>query len=1018
MASNYDEIRRENIRKYGEETRHLAFLDRLYSDRTHFVYELLQNAEDAEANHVKITLYRDRLEVLHDGKKLFDKKDVCGICGVGEGAKPEALTKIGKFGIGFKSVYAYTKAPEIHCGDEHFQIKDYVRPYAIDPVDIPEPWTTRFVFPFHLSSTSTSGVVALEKIATRLKSLNVCTLLFLRSVSEITWCFDTGESGSYIRETKCRGAARDVYVIGQADDENDVEETWLVFEKAIDDPDGREVKPIEVAFLLDPEPKEGRSQEIMATQESPLFVFFATEKDTNLGFLVQGPYNTTPARDNIPGDDPWNASLLEKTSEHVISVLQCLKKMGLLTVPVLETLPIKEEDFPPKSLFRPVYERVAKALQEEALLPALGSRFIRASDAIIGRGKDIRNLLSSDQLRALYKDVPGEDGVQNPEWLSELITQERTPDLRHYLMDKLCIEEFTPETFAIKATDSFFSEQSDEWLALLYRFLLRQEALWKKAAYPRSDGPIRHKKFIRLDDGKQVGPFSEDGTVAVYLPHQGARQLPTIKPELVRDSGAAEFLARLGVQEPDIIAWVRKRVLPLYEPDEMDVSAEDHKGHINLIVEALQVDSRERQQTLIMSLKKSRVLFGRNAATNEEARVPPQKLYLGSEEPLLVFLAGNPDAWVLDARYSDDQIDAFRMMLRGGSGGLRIRKKKGDQKGHVTVCQAHGSHKRGLDEFDPECTVDHLEYAVQSPTVKRSLFIWKNIAIPLQRQIRGSVEKATRKTFENSKIVHTDSTLGKLLLSNSWLPDVAGTFHEPSELSLADLSETFDRDEGLAGHLGMKGSELVMLAKQPGLDGTDLDMLRELKEAPDLFKKVKEMIEQNKRKPSFPERPSTNAERRTQRARRDAKDAPRKEYQDRSRSVRTSQATGDKDTYLKESYTNNDGELICQMCEHEMPFRRRDGQYYFESVQLFDDLSGEHAAAHLALCPLCAAKYKEFVKRDSENASVVRANISSSEQLVVHVDLGQDMGMGSIRFVEKHLLDVRGVLEEEWPRPV
>ena len=1008
MASDYDMIHLENIRKYGEETQHLAFLSRLYSDRTHFVYELLQNAEDAEASSVGITLYKDRLEVLHNGKP-FDEKDVLGICGVGEGTKPEDLTKIGKFGIGFKSVYAYTKAPEIHCGDEHFGIEHYVRPYAIDRVDIPEPWTTRFVFPFHLPSPSDAA--PLDKIAARLKSLNVRTLLFLRSISEITWRIDTEESGIYIRVTEYRDAARIVNVIGQADDGNDVEETWLVFEKAVDAPDGTEVKPVEVAFLLDPEPKEGRSREIVATQESPLFVFFATEKDTNLGFLVQGPYRTTPARDNIPRDDPWNAFLLEETAEHVISVLQCLKKMGLLTVPVLETLPIEDEDFPPKSLFRPVYERVAKALMEETLLPALGSRFIRGCDAIIGRGEDIRNLLSSDQLRALYKDVLGEDDVQNLEWLSELITQERTPELLHYLMNELHIEEVTPESFARRVTDSFFSEQSDEWLARLYRFLLRQEALWRKAADRRADGPIRHKKFVRLDDGRQVGPFSEDGTVAVYLPHQGARQLPTIKPELVRDSEVAEFFARLGIQEPDIIAEVLEHVLPLYEPDEMDVSEEDHKEHINLIVKALHVDSIERRQTLITSLKDSYVLFGRNAATNEEARVLPQELYLGSGE-LSVFLEGNPDAWVLDERYSDDQIDALRRL--GISSDLRIQMRLGDRKGHVTVYQSHGLHKRGLDGFDPECTVDHLEYAVQSPTLERSLFIWKNIAIPLQRQIRGTVERATRQTFENSEPEPTVSALGELLRSNSWLPDVTGAFHEPSELSLADLPETFDRDESLAGHLGMKGSELVVLAKRSGLDVADLDMLRELKGMPEQFKKLKEMIGKNKRKPSFPERPSTNTERRTQRAKRDAKDGPRKEYEDRSRSVRTSQATGDKDTYLKESYTNDDGELVCQMCEHEMPFRRRDGQYYFESVQLFDDLAGEHAAAHLAFCPLCAAKYKEFVKRDSENATVVRAGISSSEQLAVHVGLGHDVG--SIRFVEKHLLDVQGVLEEETDR--
>ena len=1003
MASDYDRIRLENIRKYGEETRHLAFLGRLYSDRTHFVYELLQNAEDADASRVRITLHSNRLEVLHDGKP-FDEKDVSGICGVGEGSKPEDLNKIGKFGIGFKSVYAYTNAPEIHCGDEHFGIEHYVRPYPIDPIDIPEHWTTRFVFPFR----STSDVAAFNEIAARLKSLNVRTLLFLRSISEIAWQIDTEESGLYIRVTDYRDTSRTVSVIGQADDEKDVEETWLVFETTVDGPDGLPVKPVEVAFLLDPESKEDRSREIVATQESPLFVSFATEKDTNLGFLVQGPYRTTPARDNIPRDDPWNAFLVEATAEHVVSVLQSLKQMGLLKVPVLEMLPIEDEDFPPESLFRPLYGRVAEALMEEALLPALGSRFIRGGDAIIGRGEDIRNLLSSDQLRALFGDVLGEDDVQNLEWLSELITQERTPGLRHYLMNELDIEEVTPETFARRVTDSFFAEQSDAWLMQLYRFLLRQEALWRKARYGRTDAPIRHKKFVRLDDGRQVAPFSEDGTVAVYLPHQGARQLPTIKPELVRDSEVAEFFARLGVQEPDIIAEVIEHVLPLYEPDEINISEEDHKEHINLIVKALQVDSIERRRTLVTSLKESYFLFGRNADTNEEAGNVPPALYLRSDE-LSVFLEGNPDAWFLDERYGDDQIDAF--LVLGVSKDLRIHTRSGDRQGHVTVYRSHGLHKRGLDGFDPECSVEHFEHAVQSPTLERSLFIWKNVAIPLQRHIRGMVEKATRQTFENSELEPTVSTLGELLLSNSWLPDVTGVFHKSCELALADLPEKFDRDEGLAGHLGMKGSELVVLAERSGLDVADLDMLRELKGMPEQFKKVKEMMEQSKRKPSFAERPSTNSERRQQRSKRDAKDAPRKEYEDRSRSIRTSQATGDKDTYLKESYTNDDGELVCQMCEHEMPFRRRDGHYYFESVQLFDDLAGEHAAAHLALCPLCAAKYKEFVKRDSQEAPVVRASISSSEQLVVHVGLGQDVG--SIRFVEKHLLDVQGVLEEE-----
>ena len=249
-----------------------------------------------------------------------------------------------------------------------------------------------------------------------------------------------------------------------------------------------------------------------------------------------------------------------------------------------------------------------------------------------------------------------------------------------------------------------------------------------------------------------------------------------------------------------------------------------------------------------------------------------------------MFLEGNPDAWFLDERYGEDEIKAF-LMPKLLSDGLKIQQGGADRKGYVTVSR-HRGHKRGLDGFDPECNVEHLEFAVKSPTTERSLFIWKNIAVPLQRQIRGRVEKATRKTYENSEIEPTLSTLGELLVSNAWLPDVSGVFRKPSELSLINLPDDFDRDEGLAGHLGMKGSELVVLAKRSGLEVADLDLLRELKGMPERFEKLREMVARSKKKPSFPERLSANVERRTERAKRDAKGAPRKAYETHSRSVR------------------------------------------------------------------------------------------------------------------------------------
>jgi hypothetical protein len=48
--------------------------------------------------------------------------------------------------------------------------------------------------------------------------------------------------------------------------------------------------------------------------DAPLVVFFPTDKRTRVGFLIQGPYRTTLARDNVPHEDEWNRRLVEETA--------------------------------------------------------------------------------------------------------------------------------------------------------------------------------------------------------------------------------------------------------------------------------------------------------------------------------------------------------------------------------------------------------------------------------------------------------------------------------------------------------------------------------------------------------------------------------------------------------------------------------------------------------------------------------------------------------------------------------
>lgn len=106
MASNYREIRRDNELRYGTDIGRIGpmLLADRYDDRTHFIFELLQNAEDALARRsgwqssraVSFQLTQAALRVGHFGQP-FDQEGVRGICGIAETTKD--LTAIGRRSI-------------------------------------------------------------------------------------------------------------------------------------------------------------------------------------------------------------------------------------------------------------------------------------------------------------------------------------------------------------------------------------------------------------------------------------------------------------------------------------------------------------------------------------------------------------------------------------------------------------------------------------------------------------------------------------------------------------------------------------------------------------------------------------------------------------------------------------------------------------------------------------------------------------------------------------------------------
>ncbi len=197
MTSDYEAITLDNIRRRGEEFDDSGewIAEQFYSDRTHFIYELLQNAEDAlyrrkeaEPNcafskKVVFQLFEDRLELRHYGYP-FNEDDVIGISDILKGTKKLDYKQIGKFGIGFKSVYAFTASPEIHSGDEHFCIERYIRPQGVTEKNN-NPGETLFIFPFDHHSVTPEE--AFEKIYHRFSDWGLQPLILLTHIDQIFW---------------------------------------------------------------------------------------------------------------------------------------------------------------------------------------------------------------------------------------------------------------------------------------------------------------------------------------------------------------------------------------------------------------------------------------------------------------------------------------------------------------------------------------------------------------------------------------------------------------------------------------------------------------------------------------------------------------------------------------------------------------------------------------------------------------------------------------------------------------
>lgn len=744
-----------------------------YSDPAHFIFELLQNADDAGARMVVFDIKDDCLVMRHDAKRDFNLRDIEGVTGIGNSSKEGNLRPIGKFGLGFKSVFAITSSPIIYSGDFRIIIENFVVP---KPIAGPDFITgTQIILPFN--NTSISKERAYGIVSRMLFNLHPSTLLFLNNIREIRW--KSKDSENFISKSiknfpKVQKAKRIKIISASAKEE------YMIFYKPINI-EGV-VLNVEVAYKLS-KSSGNRNVIVPLEQSSKLVVYFSTEKETFLNFIVQGPYKTTPNRENIPIDDEKNKIIIEATANLVAESISKVKKMGMLDVSFFKTLPLDKEKIS-NDIYKPLFFKVKDKLLSERLIPTNNNKYEVAGKITIPKNGDLIQILNKNDLMALFS---------KKNWISKEMIRDSSGLIRNYLISVLGIRELGNDELLEALNDQFLKKKSDKWLRNFYNYITKYPSLWKEEGYKKS-APLRYKPIIRLENGEMCSPYF-NGSVQVYLPSNGTSQYKVVKKYFMKYKDSEAFLKELGLKEPNLYSEIDEYIIPKYrngpsKPDEYYFNdfLKLMSGYENIL--------QSKKDNFINNLLEINFISAVDSYGSATDLKKPNEVYFLSQD-LQTYFEGYERAFfvseILINKFGKNRVEIFLKGIGISSYPRRIKNEKPAELSKQEMYKRVGytNHQVIRTDYD----YDGLENVLSKLNEHKSIILWNFLLKSLEKYSSYNAKDffCGKYSFDyyGPHTEYFESTFTLRLKNASWILDKNGHFQKPDNIIFDEVSDLY-----------------------------------------------------------------------------------------------------------------------------------------------------------------------------------------------------------------------------------
>lgn len=559
----------------------------IYTEEERFVFELFQNAVDAFENsagclNVKIAIRNGYLVFMHNGQ-AFSKRDIEGLCDVGNGNKTKDIKKIGYKGIGFKSVFwsncvtvlsggycfKFDKEYWVDYWDKNWKNsygtkdpeKRYLMPWQIIPIETTPPDVGVDTSDYTVVTYIQLGKK--KKIGDKIKRLmSNCQFLLFVNAKNIKMSFWEEGKLAYSLEKKTIDDQVELSQNGMEDSR------WLIYSndhvEVLPDiqeemrEDGytplklQDAKSFDLSFAI----RVDKDKRLMPMRDAVAYTYLPTSfkfGDEGLPFLVNANFITDAGRQQLHKDSAWNKLIFSRVP---YEFLTWMSQISDKYPNYYEVLP--KVSYGSSNPLEAAYEEGMKsAIKTVAFIPSANDSAIKlfshqAMMDIIGISEAISTGVLLRHVNKTYGKSFDDSSFIRRVWKGSRMLK----DYGVFFFDKDCLAKLFEDKECFEGIDVGLDKKLVDFL---FHYYLQQREGSGKSDFFETLKPV---KFL-LDENERLSApenlfFPSDYREENEMAKDVVFLHPDIAEYVKNDPNMAKWITDLGVSELDNITFIKE----------------------------------------------------------------------------------------------------------------------------------------------------------------------------------------------------------------------------------------------------------------------------------------------------------------------------------------------------------------------------------------------------------------------------------------------------------------------------